>query len=125
VWILQSEEGFIELGLSSSLPPNLGLAYETLENPSLEEKEKSFCAQRFLIFTERGQLLCMRCTGTLSHEAKSRVPNQPPCPSSRCPFCQQLRSGRAHPPQPPEPVGGRARALCQLRSGSAALWTNA
>lgn len=101
VWIFGLEGVLLSWVWAVHTHPNLGLTYKTLENPSLEEKKEVFSCTENLIFMERGQLLCMRSTGALSHEAKSHVPNQPPCASSHYPSCRQLCSSQAHPLQPP------------------------
>lgn len=88
-----------------TLPPNLGLAYKTLENPSLEEDEGFFSCTEDLIFMERVQLLSMRSTGALSPEDKSHVPHQPPCASSHCPPCS-APAKPTHPQAPQSPSEG-------------------
>lgn len=55
---------------------------------------------------------------------------QEPCPTSatlcQLPLPPLLCSGKAHPStSPSKPVGGRARAFCQLGSSSSAMRTNA
>lgn len=104
-------------------PPNHGLAYKTLENPSLEEEEGFFSCTEDLIFVERGQLLYMRSQEHFLPKirAMSHISRLVPAPIA--PPALLRRSPPIH--KPLKPVGGRARAFCQPGSSSSAMRTNA